>query len=41
MSWDKKNWQGKSEEQIKYSYYTVLISIVILTVMGLYFIFKN
>ena len=33
MEWNKNNWQGKSERQVKFSYYMASISFVIVTIV--------
>lgn len=35
MKWDRNDWQGKTEEQIKYSYYVVLIAGVFTIIAGI------
>ena len=35
MDWDRNDWQGKTKEQVKYSYYVILIAGVISTIAGL------
>jgi len=34
MIWDRNDWQGKSKNQLKYSYYVVLVSGLLLMVVG-------
>ena len=33
MKWDRNDWQGKTEEQVKYSYYALLISGLLLVIL--------
>jgi uncharacterized membrane protein len=35
MKWDRNDWQGKSEEQVRYSYYAIAIAGVFLMIAGL------
>lgn len=32
MRWDRNDWQGKSEEQVKYSYYVIAIGVIFLMI---------
>lgn len=33
MGWDRNKWQGKSEKQVRFSYYMASISFVVVTIV--------
>lgn len=36
MKWNRNNWQGKSEKQVRFSYTMATISIAVLTIVMAY-----